>query len=131
MKKTKCCVPFLFYEPLFAIWSLDSSFQPPKCCQMHYQKSVKGFVRRSAILFVKNRQGIEIVQFVVSLSKKDIMDVTKGQFCSHTVRLIKKVTTFSIVLQSLNSTNLIVIHEHFKKLQKMNNLPSVLSNLIN
>ena len=49
----------------------------------------------------------------------------------NTVRLIKKVTTFSIVLHSLNSTNLIVIHEHFKELQKMNNLPPVPSNLIN
>ena len=48
-----------------------------------------------------------------------------------TVRLIKKVTTFSIVLHCLNSTNLIVIHEHFKELQKMNNLPPVPSNLIN
>ena len=47
------------------------------------------------------------------------------------MRLIKKVTTFSIVLHSLNSTNLIVIHEHFKELQKMNNLPPVPSNLIN
>ena len=49
----------------------------------------------------------------------------------HTVRLIKKVTTFSLVLHSLNSTNQIVIHEHFKELQKMNNLPPVPSNLIN
>ena len=47
------------------------------------------------------------------------------------MRLIKKVTTFSIVLHSLNSTNLIVIHEHFKELQKMNNLPPVPSNSIN
>ena len=47
------------------------------------------------------------------------------------MRLIKKVTTFSIILHSLNSTNLIVIHEHFKELQKMNNLPPVPSNLIN
>ena len=46
--------------------------------------------------------------------------------CFHgTVRLIKKVTTFSIVLHGLNSTNLIVIHELFKELQKMNNLPPV------
>ena len=47
------------------------------------------------------------------------------------MRLIKKVTTFSIVLHCLNSTNLIVIHEHFKELQKMNNLPPVPSNSIN
>ena len=44
---------------------------------------------------------------------------------------MKKVTTFSIVLHSLNSTNPIVIHEHFKELQKMNNLPPVPSNSIN
>ena len=48
-----------------------------------------------------------------------------------TVRLIKKETTFILILHSLNSTNLIVIHEHFKELQKMNNLPPVPSNLIN
>ena len=47
------------------------------------------------------------------------------------MRLIKKVTTFSIVLHCLNSTKLIVIHEHFKELQKMNNLPPVPSNSIN
>ena len=47
------------------------------------------------------------------------------------MRLIKKVTTFRIVLHSLDSTNLIVIHEHFKELQKMNNLPPIPSNLIN
>ena len=48
-----------------------------------------------------------------------------------TVRLIKKVTTFILILHGLNSTNQIVIHEHFKELQKMNNLPPVPSNLIN
>ena len=48
-----------------------------------------------------------------------------------TVRLIKNVTKFSIVLHCLNSTNLIVTYEHFIELQKMNNLPPVPSNLIN
>ena len=48
-----------------------------------------------------------------------------------TVRLIKKVTTFNIVLHCLNSNNLIIIHEHFKELKKMNNLSPVPSNLIN
>ena len=48
-----------------------------------------------------------------------------------TVRLIKKITTFRLVLYSLYSTNQIVIYEHFKELQKMNNLPPVSSNLIN
>ena len=52
---------------------------------------------------------------------------TKGP----TVRPIKKITTFSIVLHSLNSTNLIVIYEQFEELQKMNNLPPVPSNSIN
>ena len=49
----------------------------------------------------------------------------------YTVRLIKKETTFILILHSLNSTNQIVIHERFKELQKMNNLPPVPSNLIN
>ena len=49
----------------------------------------------------------------------------------YTVRLIKKETTFILILHSLDSTNHIVIHEHFKELQKMNNLPPVPSNLIN
>ena len=48
-----------------------------------------------------------------------------------TARLIEKETTFILVLHGLNSTNLIVIHEHFKELKKMNNLPPVPSNLIN
>ena len=48
-----------------------------------------------------------------------------------TVRLIKKVTTFILILHGLNSTNHIVIYEHFKELQKMNDLPPVPSNLIN
>ena len=47
------------------------------------------------------------------------------------MRLIKKVTTFRLVLYSLYSTNQIVIYEHYKELQKMNNLPPVPSNLIN
>ena len=47
------------------------------------------------------------------------------------MRPIKKITTFSIVLHSLNSTNLIVIHEQFEELQKTNNLPPVPSNSIN
>ena len=50
---------------------------------------------------------------------------------SYTVRLIKKITTFRLVLYSLYSTNQIVIYERFKELQKMNNLPPVPSNLIN
>ena len=49
----------------------------------------------------------------------------------HTVRLIKKETTFIPILHSLDSTNQIIIHELFKELQKMNNLPPVPSNLIN
>ena len=49
---------------------------------------------------------------------------------NHTVQLIKKETNFILVLLSLNSTNHIVIHERFKELQKMNNLPPVPSNLI-
>ena len=49
----------------------------------------------------------------------------------YTVRLIKKETTFILILLSLNSTNQIVIYEHFKELQKMINLPPVPSNLIN
>ena len=44
----------------------------------------------------------------------------------YTVRLIKKITTFSTVLNSLDSTNPIVIHDHYKELQKTNNLPPVL-----
>ena len=47
-----------------------------------------------------------------------------------TVRLIKKETTFILILHSLNSTNWIVIHELFKELQKIDNLPLVPSNLI-
>ena len=47
------------------------------------------------------------------------------------MRLTKKVTTFILILHGLNSTNQIVIYEHFKELQKMNNLPPVPSNLIN
>ena len=43
----------------------------------------------------------------------------------------KKETTFILILLSLNSTNQIVIHERFKELQKMNNLPPVPSNSIN
>ena len=45
------------------------------------------------------------------------------------MRLIKKETTFILILHSLNSTNQIVIHEHCKELQKMNDLPPVPSNL--
>ena len=48
-----------------------------------------------------------------------------------TVRLIKKETTIILILHGLNSTNLIVILEHFKELPKMNNLPPAPSNLIN
>ena len=47
------------------------------------------------------------------------------------MRLIKKETTFILILHSLNSTNQIVIHEHFKELQKMNNLPPEPLNSIN
>ena len=47
------------------------------------------------------------------------------------MRLIKKVTNFILILQALNSTNLIVICEHFKELQKMNSLPPVPLSLIN
>ena len=46
------------------------------------------------------------------------------------MRPIKKETTFILILHSLNSTNQIVIHERFKKLQKINNLPPVPSNSI-
>ena len=50
---------------------------------------------------------------------------------TYTVRLKKKkVTTFVLILHGLNSTNQIVICEHFKELQKMNNLRPVPSNLI-
>ena len=34
------------------------------------------------------------------------------------MRLIKKETTFILILHSLNLTNQIVIHERFKELQK-------------
>ena len=47
------------------------------------------------------------------------------------MRLIKKETTFILILHGLNLTNQIVILECFKELQKMNNLPPVPSNLIN
>ena len=47
------------------------------------------------------------------------------------MRLIKKETTFILILQGLDSTNQSVIHERFKELQKMNNLPPVPLNLIN
>ena len=47
------------------------------------------------------------------------------------MRLIKKETMFILILHSFSSTNQVVIHEHFKELQKMNNLPPVPSNLIN
>jgi len=43
----------------------------------------------------------------------------------------KKETIFILILHSLNSTNQIVIHERFKELQKMNNLPLVPPNSIN
>ena len=45
-----------------------------------------------------------------------------------TVRLIKMATTFFLILYNLNSTNQIVIYEHLKEQQKINNLPPVPSN---
>ena len=48
----------------------------------------------------------------------------------NTVRPIKKETTFILISHSLNSTNQIVIHERFKELQEINNLPPVPSNSI-
>ena len=47
------------------------------------------------------------------------------------MRLIKKETTFILILHSLYSKNHIVIHEHFRELRKLNNLPPVPSNSIN
>ena len=49
----------------------------------------------------------------------------------NTVRLIKKETTFILILLSLNSTNRLIIHERFKELQKTNNMPPVPSNSFN
>ena len=47
------------------------------------------------------------------------------------MRLIKKETTFILILHGLSSTNRIVVYEHFEELQKINDLPPVPSYLIN
>ena len=45
-----------------------------------------------------------------------ITEERNGQKQGNTVRLIKKETTFILILQSLNSKSHIVIYERFKKL---------------
>ena len=66
-----------------------------------------------------------VIGFVRLLVSPSIHSWARSSLCQTTERLIKKVTTFSIVLHTLYSTKPIVIHEHFKELQKMNNLPPV------
>ena len=83
---------------------------------------------KKCINFLKCLKNIMEICLFLQVLKSQRYSLT---FLETTVRLIKKVTTFSIVLHCLNSTNLIVIHKHFKELQKINNWPPVLSNLIN